>query len=1171
MKGLHGGIPIAVLAAVARAQYSELIGGSKGVDTGNSAAVPSTNEFASIYNDKNKDDHSIDIDHSVDIDHQVDVDVHPRPPHHHWRPRADGSHAHGHDHDRGDATLIGGSGGVDSGNSASVPSTNQFSSLYDEDNKDDHSVDIDHDVDVNHDIDVDVHAKPPHHPRPPHHHPRPRAHGSHAHGHDHDRGDATLIGGSGGVDSGNSASVPSTNQFSSLYDEDNKDDHSVDIDHDVDVNHDIDVDVHAKPPHHHPRPPHHHPRPRAHDSHAHGHDHDRGDATLIGGSGGVDSGNSASVPSTNQFSSLYDEDNKDDHSVDIDHDVDVNHDIDVDVHAKPPHHHPRPPHHHPRPRAHGSHAHGHDHDRGDATLIGGSGGVDSGNSASVPSTNQFSSLYNEDNKDDHSVDIDDKFDLDHNVDVDVYGRPPHHHPRPAHHHWKPRADGGHGHHHDYSDATIIGGPKGADSGNSASVPSTNQFASLYDEDNKDDHSVDIDDKFDLDHNVDVDVYGRPPHHHPRPAQDHPRPPHHHWTPRADATHGHGHDHHHGDHGHGGHGGNGHVDHDYGDATLIGGTKGVDSGNSASVPSTNQFASLYDEKNKDDHSVDIDDQFDLTHNVDVDVHARPPHHHPRPAHHHPRPPHHHWTPRADGGHGHHHDYSDATLIGGPSGVDIGNSAAVPSTNEFASIYDEQNKDDHSTHMKEDVDVDVDVHKGSKGHMKTRRHGHDSVVGGRSHAARDDHDVTMVDGPSGVDIGNAIGGDTENDTGLGHAGHGHDTVIGGASGVDIGSSVEIPKTNTFASAYTEKNVDDHSKHIDDSKNIDDTYHKSYYKKTRGLEHGDDHGDATVIGGASGVDIGNVADVSSTNSFASRHDENNKDDHSFTGKGQEHYSIEARGGRGSDTVVGGGPSGADSGNGASAPFSSGFGTAYSEQNEDDHSISETSKADTVVGAYAPTGHHHAPQEVYESQPMGNHNPAPAPVHQNNVAESSSPMGMPPIHGSTSEAGSHSPGINIPAAHGNEAGTHKPSGNKPAAHGGELKPSPAVAHAPESQVISSPVAHGTGMEAAPSTIHMAVTSTITVPRASSFAKIPVHVPASSAAYASGAAHSANAAVSSSVYVHGYPSSAVHSAIDSNMPSPSTAPSAVDGLFKGGVARVSPNAGVLSICGVLALLAYVL
>ncbi|KAA8648885.1 putative GPI anchored protein [Aspergillus tanneri] len=1055
MKGLHGGIPIAVLAAVARAQYSELIGGN--------------------------------------IDHQVDVDVHPRPPHHHWRPRADGSHAHGHDHDRGDATLIGGSGGVDSGNSASVPSTNQFSSLYDEDNKDDHSVDIDHDVDW-------------------------------------------------GVDSGNSASVPSTNQFSSLYDEDNKDDHSVDIDHDVDW--------------------------------------------------GVDSGNSASVPSTNQFSSLYDEDNKDDHSVDIDHDVDVNHDIDVDVHAKPPHHHPRPPHHHPRPRAHGSHAHGHDHDRGDATLIGGSGGVDSGNSASVPSTNQFSSLYNEDNKDDHSVDIDDKFDLDHNVDVDVYGRPPHHHPRPAHHHWKPRADGGHGHHHDYSDATIIGGPKGADSGNSASVPSTNQFASLYDEDNKDDHSVDIDDKFDLDHNVDVDVYGRPPHHHPRPAQDHPRPPHHHWTPRADATHGHGHDHHHGDHGHGGHGGNGHVDHDYGDATLIGGTKGVDSGNSASVPSTNQFASLYDEKNKDDHSVDIDDQFDLTHNVDVDVHARPPHHHPRPAHHHPRPPHHHWTPRADGGHGHHHDYSDATLIGGPSGVDIGNSAAVPSTNEFASIYDEQNKDDHSTHMKEDVDVDVDVHKGSKGHMKTRRHGHDSVVGGRSHAARDDHDVTMVDGPSGVDIGNAIGGDTENDTGLGHAGHGHDTVIGGASGVDIGSSVEIPKTNTFASAYTEKNVDDHSKHIDDSKNIDDTYHKSYYKKTRGLEHGDDHGDATVIGGASGVDIGNVADVSSTNSFASRHDENNKDDHSFTGKGQEHYSIEARGGRGSDTVVGGGPSGADSGNGASAPFSSGFGTAYSEQNEDDHSISETSKADvsigshvrnhychhppmtvtkTVVGAYAPTGHHHAPQEVYESQPMGNHNPAPAPVHQNNVAESSSPMGMPPIHGSTSEAGSHSPGINIPAAHGNEAGTHKPSGNKPAAHGGELKPSPAVAHAPESQVISSPVAHGTGMEAAPSTIHMAVTSTITVPRASSFAKIPVHVPASSAAYASGAAHSANAAVSSSVYVHGYPSSAVHSAIDSNMPSPSTAPSAVDGLFKGGVARVSPNAGVLSICGVLALLAYVL
>ncbi|KAA8642339.1 uncharacterized protein ATNIH1004_011283 [Aspergillus tanneri] len=156
MKGLHGGIFIAILATVARAQSHQIISGPGGDDVGNSASVPSTNEFASLYGEKDQDDHSVDIDKTFDYnyevhDHPVLVPVKekkPEPKPHHHQPPYYPHQPHN--------TLIDGSGGVDTGNSASVSTNNAFASLYNEDKKDDHSVDIKE----NFDYDYEDHGRP---------------------------------------------------------------------------------------------------------------------------------------------------------------------------------------------------------------------------------------------------------------------------------------------------------------------------------------------------------------------------------------------------------------------------------------------------------------------------------------------------------------------------------------------------------------------------------------------------------------------------------------------------------------------------------------------------------------------------------------------------------------------------------------------------------------------------------------------------------------------------------------------------------------------------------------------------------------------------------------------------------------------------------------------------
>ncbi|KAL5339514.1 hypothetical protein BJX70DRAFT_397713, partial [Aspergillus crustosus] len=109
MKGLYRGIPLAVLAATAHAQVQG-IGGSGGTDIGNGAAIPTENSVSSSVAEEYTDDHSLEFEH--------EVHVYPK--------------GQGHDHHKrtagfpGDDSAIGGPGGVDIGNSADIPTLNEF-------------------------------------------------------------------------------------------------------------------------------------------------------------------------------------------------------------------------------------------------------------------------------------------------------------------------------------------------------------------------------------------------------------------------------------------------------------------------------------------------------------------------------------------------------------------------------------------------------------------------------------------------------------------------------------------------------------------------------------------------------------------------------------------------------------------------------------------------------------------------------------------------------------------------------------------------------------------------------------------------------------------------------------------------------------------------------------
>ncbi|KAL3476978.1 hypothetical protein BJX99DRAFT_257879 [Aspergillus californicus] len=418
MKGLHGAIPLAVLAATAHAQV-QVIGGGGGTDVGNHASVPTENTAGTSVTEEYTDDHSLDFDHGLH--------VYP-PGHGHYKRRS------------GPPTLIGGASGVDVGNSADIPFVNTFSSSVDEDYQDDHSVDFD----------ATTIIKPPHedhrgwgqkdhgdwggedhgdrghgdhgdwgdedHGDRGHGHHGDRGHGDHGdwgHGEQHGQrtrrnsGSASLIGGASGVDVGNNADISTLNEFGSSVAGSYTDDHSIDVD----------TDTIIKP----------------------GYWRRGNPSSIIDGSRGVDVGSGTSIPTVNKFSASYTGSYKDDHSIDID----------ATTIIKPGH------------PAHGFH-HPMHHPRGeDPTLIAGPGGVDVGNSADIPTLNSFTSSVDEDYTDDHSVDFDSTF---------VFK--PHHKARSVH-------------------PSLISGAGGIDTGNGFSEPTVNSFGTATSESVDDDHSVKI--------------------------------------------------------------------------------------------------------------------------------------------------------------------------------------------------------------------------------------------------------------------------------------------------------------------------------------------------------------------------------------------------------------------------------------------------------------------------------------------------------------------------------------------------------------------------------------------------------------------------------------------------------------------------------------------------------
>ncbi|KAF7586125.1 hypothetical protein BBP40_009421 [Aspergillus hancockii] len=696
MKGLQNGIPLAVLAAVARAQVT-VVGGPGGIDRGNDAALGFSNEVYKEVNTANIDDHS------TDINTDTNIFAPPPPPPGHGPPH--GEH-HGHDggrHERrgkvgddgaagssgddvGNASawgdlkkakgkaggdyhappstnVLGGPGSKDLGNGAAGADVNEAKKKVHAANVDDHHVSIDQKEDIT--------VLPPPPPPRPHHGGHHMGHGSEGHGDENDEGhheerrglspeSVTLVAGPGGIDRGNDAALGFSNEVYKEVNTANIDDHSFDFDEDTTIV--------APPPHPHGHGPN---RP------AHGRRGDtKPDVTVVGGPHGVDIGNEADLAFKNDYDSEVNTYNKDNHGVDIN--------TDTHIAAVPPP---------PGPPDGFDGQHERRSENPDVTVVGGPGGVDVGNAAAVNFENEYKSEVTTLNKDDDSVDINtdtnivpvppslgpsDEFDGQHerrseNPDVTLVGGPggvdvgnaaaadfeneykskvttfnKDDHSvdinkdthivalPPPPHHGPPHGFGGHHERRgERPDVTVVGGPGGVDVGNTAASAFENRYKANVNTYNEDDHSVNIN------HETDIKFIPPPPH----------GPPHHDFHPgRERRNHG-------------------------ADVTMVGGPGGVDVGNAAAYAQKNEYDSKVSTYNKDDHGVDI--------NHETDIKFLPPH-----------PPHH--------GHGHGSDEDhfkrtyapDTTLTGGPGGVDVGNTYAQAQSNTAGIDVNAANKDDHS---------------------------------------------------------------------------------------------------------------------------------------------------------------------------------------------------------------------------------------------------------------------------------------------------------------------------------------------------------------------------------------------------------------------------------------------------------------------------------------------
>ncbi|KUM61215.1 hypothetical protein ACN42_g5902 [Penicillium freii] len=237
MKGFIGGIPVALLAVAAQAKFAErqhehdfhpqaggtAIGGPSGNDNDGGFVSPYS---ASIKTDTKvnqwgKDDHSIKVKHT---------DVYPRPPvvpvpfghpagH---GPQVPGMGPFGKRAAPG-GTAIGGPSGNDEGQSFDMSVTGVFNTEVEDENKDDHSIDVKNKHVYPAPVDVHPHFSGP--SRGGYNHPGAfgKRFGPHAGG--------TAIGGPSGNDGGQSFSAPTNIQTSADVNEHNEDDHSIGLKH----------------------------------------------------------------------------------------------------------------------------------------------------------------------------------------------------------------------------------------------------------------------------------------------------------------------------------------------------------------------------------------------------------------------------------------------------------------------------------------------------------------------------------------------------------------------------------------------------------------------------------------------------------------------------------------------------------------------------------------------------------------------------------------------------------------------------------------------------------------------------------------------------------------------------------------------------------------------------
>ena len=198
MRGLHGGIPLAVLAAVAR---SQAIDGPTGDDGGQGVDIPISSVHENHVSGWNNEDNSVHVDH--DHHHHHPYPHHPYP----WAAkmaRDDGPTRHP------PPQSVDGPTGDDEGQSLNIPISgywsNEFNSAHDEDNS----------------VDVDDHH---HH----HHDPYPYPGWFNRRGLKPDHGPDSVDGPTGD-DEGQSASIPISGSWEHEVNWWNHEDNSVDVD-----------------------------------------------------------------------------------------------------------------------------------------------------------------------------------------------------------------------------------------------------------------------------------------------------------------------------------------------------------------------------------------------------------------------------------------------------------------------------------------------------------------------------------------------------------------------------------------------------------------------------------------------------------------------------------------------------------------------------------------------------------------------------------------------------------------------------------------------------------------------------------------------------------------------------------------------------------------------------